>query len=294
MRSWSLPRLSPHAIGVLAVTAGAAMFSLNGLLVRQIESASGFQIVVYRSIPLVLILAAMYLARHGRLWRQRLRECAGLALRAGPIQAVSTSCFLLAMTYTTVAAVMFMQGSAPLIAAALAWAVLGERPSGITLVAMLAVLAGVGVMIGDGFAGGSLLGLGLALVSALAFSSYVVLLRRGKHLDMLPAAILSPALAALACATLAPTLAISAHDLAVCLIWGTFVHPVGVSLFVLASRSLTAAEFMLLGMVEIVLGPIWAWLAVGEVPSPYTLVGGIIILAAVAAWSAARLRGAER
>jgi drug/metabolite transporter (DMT)-like permease len=92
---------------------------------------------------------------------------------------------------------------------------------------------------------------------------------------------------------MAPSLAVSAHDLVVCLAWGTLVHPLGVSLFVLASRTLPAAEFMLLGMVEIILGPIWAWLAVGEVPSLFTLLGGAIILAAVAAWSAARLRRAE-
>jgi drug/metabolite transporter (DMT)-like permease len=54
-------------------------------------------------------------------------------------------------------------------------------------------------------------------------------------------------------------------------------------LLVLASRSLLAPEIALLGLLEVVLGPLWVWLGAGEVPAGSTLLGGMIVLAALAA-----------
>ena len=54
-------------------------------------------------------------------------------------------------------------------------------------------------------------------------------------------------------------------------------------LLVLASRALLAPEIALLGLLEVVLGPLWVWLGAGEVPAGSTLLGGMIVLAALAA-----------
>jgi drug/metabolite transporter (DMT)-like permease len=43
-----------------------------------------------------------------------------------------------------------------------------------------------------------------------------------------------------------------------------------------------AVELALLSMSELVLAPLWVWLAVGEVPSAFTLAGGAIVMAAIA------------
>jgi drug/metabolite transporter (DMT)-like permease len=51
---------------------------------------------------------------------------------------------------------------------------------------------------------------------------------------------------------------------------------------VIASRTLPAAEVALLSLLEAVLGPLWAWLGVGETPGAATLAGGMIVLAAIA------------
>ena len=63
-------------------------------------------------------------------------------------------------------------------------------------------------------------------------------------------------------------------------------------MLVLASRTLTAPEIALLALLEVVLGPIWAWLGAGEVPAITTVIGGAIVLAALAGNEAAAL--AER
>jgi len=54
-------------------------------------------------------------------------------------------------------------------------------------------------------------------------------------------------------------------------------------LLVLASRSLLAPEIALLGLLEVVLGPLWAWLGAGEVPAESTILGGSVVLGALVA-----------
>jgi drug/metabolite transporter (DMT)-like permease len=51
---------------------------------------------------------------------------------------------------------------------------------------------------------------------------------------------------------------------------------------VMASRALYAPEIALLGLLEVVLGPLWAWLGAGETPTPGTLTGGALVLIALA------------
>jgi drug/metabolite transporter (DMT)-like permease len=65
-------------------------------------------------------------------------------------------------------------------------------------------------------------------------------------------------------------------------------------LLVRASRALLAPELALLGLLEVVLGPLWAWLGAGEVPARATLLGGAVVLAALAANELAAFRGIMR
>ena len=53
-------------------------------------------------------------------------------------------------------------------------------------------------------------------------------------------------------------------------------------LLVMAARHLAATEVALLALLEVVLGPLWAWLGAGEIPASTTLAGGVLVLAALA------------
>ena len=61
------------------------------------------------------------------------------------------------------------------------------------------------------------------------------------------------------------------------------------------ARRLSMAEFndvaqSLLANIEIILGPLWAWLAVAEVPSRSTLAGGAVLGVAIAIQAVLTLR----
>jgi drug/metabolite transporter (DMT)-like permease len=130
----------------------------------------------------------------------------------------------------------------------------------------------------------------------LSFAVYNVLLRRGRANDMMPCVVIAGLVAA---AIAAPVViagsggfVIGARDLGLCVAMGTVQVGLGLTVFTLGARHVPAVELALLSMSELVLAPIWVWLAVGEVPSAFTLAGGAIVMTAIAlqALSGARRR----
>jgi drug/metabolite transporter (DMT)-like permease len=73
----------------------------------------------------------------------------------------------------------------------------------------------------------------------------------------------------------------SARDIALLAFLGFFQLGLPCMLLVVASRTLLAPEIALLGLLEVVLGPLWAWLGAGEVPAESTLLGGLLVLGAL-------------
>ena len=77
-------------------------------------------------------------------------------------------------------------------------------------------------------------------------------------------------------------LALSARDLGLCIAMGGVQVGLGLTVFTLGARYVTAVELALVAMTELVLAPLWVWIGVGEVPSGYTLAGGAVVMAAIA------------
>ena len=63
---------------------------------------------------------------------------------------------------------------------------------------------------------------------------------------------------------------------------GLVVVPIGLGLFLSGARYAPAAEVALLALVETVLGPIWVWIFIGETPTQIALIGGSVVILAVA------------
>ena len=63
---------------------------------------------------------------------------------------------------------------------------------------------------------------------------------------------------------------------------GIFQVGAGLVLYTIGSKTVPAAELTLLSLAEVVLGPFWVWLFLGETTTGYTLIGGTILLLAIA------------
>lgn len=69
-----------------------------------------------------------------------------------------------------------------------------------------------------------------------------------------------------------------------------FAQTTGMTLMLIGSRGLPAAEISLVAMVEFVLAPMWAYSVTGELPTPMSAAGGGVIFAAMLGWSWRRAR----
>ena len=279
------PNEHVHLRGVGLVLLAGVFWSTTGIIVRLIESANEWQIVFYRSIALMLTLLVVLVVRNGRTIFSVFRAAGVNAIVGGLCLGSGFACWIFALTHTTVANALFLLAASPFLSAILARIVIGERVARATWLAMTVALLGVAVMVGEGIIVGTLFGNVMGLTAALAFSGFTVALRRGKSVDMLPTVCLAGTFASIIAGTVllatGSGFVVSGYDLSLCATLGIGQIGCGLILFTIGSRYVPAAELALLSLTEVVLGPLWVWIGVGEVPSLWTFLGGIIVLAAV-------------
>jgi drug/metabolite transporter (DMT)-like permease len=194
--------------------------------------------------------------------------------------AIASGSFIVALNHATVANVLFMQAASPIAAALLAWIALGEPITARAGVAMGVALLGVGLMVGGPGSGG-LLGVGASFVMTLAFAVGIVITRHRRDISMVPAICLSQLLVVLVAGAFAKPETIGRHDLVFLVLLGVCQMGLGLVFFTMGTRLIIASEVALITLLEVVLGPFWAWVAVRETPALMTVVGGVVVVAAV-------------
>ena len=287
------PTLS-YPRGVLLVLLAGVCWSTMGLGIRSMEVANVWQILFYRSCALTPFLFAIIALRSGGRPLAVIRKAGIAAVIGGLGLVVAFTGGIYAIQTTTVANAMFLFATAPFMAALLGRLVLGEEVRSATLIAAAVALVGIVMMVAEGISLGFMRGNVAAIASALGFAVFTVALRWGKLEDMLPAVFLSGIFAILAtgavCLLSGYTLAIPANDVAIALALGVFQVGAGLVLYTIGSRAVSAAELALLSMADVVLGPLWVWLFLGETVGLYTLAGGAILMGAIAGNAISGLR----
>lgn len=258
-----------------------------GLGIRLIENATVWQILLYRSASLSLFLYVLIWLRSNESPFAQVRRVGLPVIVAGFCLVVAFSGGIYALQKTSVANAMLLFATAPLMAAALGWSLLREPVRQATGLASLMAVTGIAIMVLDKSSGSALRGSIAALCSALGFAAFTVALRWGKSGEMLPAVFLSGifavALSFVICLAADLPLVLSLSDGGIAAGMGVFQVGAGLILYTAGSRSLPAAELALLSLVEVVLAPLWVWVVLGETATANTLIGGGIVLAALAA-----------
>lgn len=280
-------------LGMLAVT---LLWSTAGVVSRQLDTARGVEVTFWRSAWTALALAAWLGWQHGRGLPALLRAGGVPLLVSGLMWCTMFTCFMLALTLTTVANVLITMSLAPLFTALLARHALGQPVQRRTWVAIALAGAGILWMYGHSMSAdpqalwGSLVALGVPVASAI---NWVVLQRSGGRVDLVPALLVGALLSA--GLTLAPALPLHASgaDLAWLAGLGVFQLALPCVMAVRLARALPAPEIALLALLEIVFGIAWAWLGAGERPEPQVLAGGglVLLTLAVNEWIGLRRAG---
>lgn len=272
--------------GLVLVFAAGMLWSTVGLGIRLIEEATVWQILLYRSFGLTALLYIVIRLRTGQ-------DPFVLARRAGIAGVIAALSLVSAYTgaiyslqTTSVANAMLLFAVSPFLAAVLGWIVLRERVRVATWLAVAVAIGGIAVMFADKSGAVSIPGSLAAFASAMGFAAFTVALRSGKSVEMMPSVFLSGVFAIIImggmCLILGLPLVLTPQDSGIALGMGVFQVGAGLILFTLGSRSLPAAELALLSLAEVVLAPVWVWLFLGETVGPNTLLGGGILLLAIA------------
>ncbi len=275
-----------HRRGLVFVFAAGVLWSTVGLGIRLIEEASVWQILLYRSIALSAFLYVVIRLRStespfAQAYLSGLPSVvAGLALVA------AYSGGIYSIQVIPVANALLLFATAPFMTAILGRIVLQERVRSATWIAIFVAIGAIAIMVSDQTSGGVVDGTLAALGSAFGFSVFTVALRWGKSGEMLPAVFLSGLFAIIItsaiCLFLGLSFVLSARDGGISMGMGVFQVGAGLVLYTLGSRTLPAAELTLLSLAEVLLGPFWVWLFLGEDASLRTLIGGALLLAAIA------------
>ncbi len=275
-----------HKHGVLFVFAAGVLWSTVGLGIRLIEEATVWQILLYRSISMSIFLYVVIRLRSGESPFAQIRRTGFPAAIAGLALVAAYSGGIYAIQNTSVANAMLLFATAPFMAAVLGWVVLREPVRTGTWIAIAVALGGIAIMVADKSGSVVFKGSLAALGSALGFAVFTVALRWGRTGEMLPSVFLSGlfgfAITFCVCHFAGLSISLSLHDGSVAIGMGVFQVGAGLILYTLGSRSLPAAELALLSLAEVLLGPLWVWLFLGETASANTLIGGVILLAAIA------------
>jgi drug/metabolite transporter (DMT)-like permease len=249
------------------------------VLQRQLTLDTATQAMGRAAFAGVALLAFVAVAERGRVVPAfRSIGAAGVAVAA--CAAISSGSFIAALNHTTVARVLFLLAVAPLLATLLARVTLGEPIRRSTAAAMTVALAGVALMLGAP-GDGSLAGDGLSLLAALSFSVMIVITRWRQDVSMAPATCLSQVFLVVAFLPFATPGAIGGADVGWLAALGIGQIGLGFALLTVGARLIPAAQVGLITLLEIVLGPLWVWLALDERPDARTLVGGAIVIAAI-------------
>ncbi len=224
------------------------------------------------------------------LWtvrRPSLRGIARMEWGAALALAATTGCFIVANKLTTAANAILIQYSAPIWIALLGRWFLGERASRLDWITIALVLGGIVLFFADELAPGHAAGNLVALAAGVAFAFSTMTLRRvavdHPEIDPVRPVLLGNALAAVLGA---PFLFIGgpppgAGGWAALVALGFVQQGAAYLAFTWAIRHATALEAMLIPIIEPILSPLWVALAIAEIPGPWALVGGAIVVGSV-------------
>lgn len=268
--------------GMLAVT---LLWSVAGVVTRHLDGARSFEVTFWRSLFTALALGAYCAVAHGRGLAAVMKRGGRALWVSGLMWSVMFTCFMVALTLTTVANVLITMSLAPLFTALLARFMLGQRIAPRTWVAIVLAGGGIAWMFSGRLSADPthLLGSAVALCVPIAAAvNWSTMQRSGASVDLLPALLIGALVSSAATLPLALPFEATPRDVALLGGLGLFQLALPCMLAVRIARHLPAPEIALLALLEVVFGIAWAWLGAGEAPGERVLAGGTLVLATLA------------
>ena len=270
--------------GSILVLLGAICLSFGGTIVKSFEGATLWQILFWRQFFFILIVTFYLFITYKKNFFKTFYQSGIPGLVAGLFLGFGFASYVFAMYYTTVANTLFIITTETIFLAFFGYIFLKEKINLITFISILLGMSGVLLIVGSSLSiqtSEQFFGNIVAFIMPISFAVLIIIVRKYPKTDMVPAQFTAGIMAAFIGFLVAGNLSVSTYDLFLGFLAGTFQIGFGFILITIGSQKTPAAVVGVLMLTEAVLGPIWAWLFINEIPPISVIIGGGIIIFAI-------------
>ena len=282
--------MNNHLKGLLIAFFGVLMLTPDPVLVR-LADADTFTILFWRGIFYALGVLAILFATYRKNTFKELKNIGRPGIWIGILSGIGGVTFIAAIQYTSIAKVLVIISTAPMVVAIISWAIINEKPKLYTWISMLIIVTGIYIVMKGDTGTLNVMGSSLAVISIIAGGYSFALTRKYSNVNMVPAMIVN----ALVVSGVGLAFSSSFYlpfDSLMYVIAGGILLAIAFSLITLAPRFIPASEVAMFMPLGTIFGIISAWLVINEQPSSSSLLGGTIVVLTLFfhAWYSSKLQ----
>lgn len=273
--------IPPHRKGLIYISFTAFLWSTSGFFIKYL-TINAFQISFYRSLIAALTVFAVALLR-----KQKLKfEFDAVSNFAAVFYAGILILFVIATKMTTAANAIFLQFTAPIYLVVLEPLFLKTKFDSRSIITIIKCIGGMVLFFFGKLELGNIYGNLLAICSGICFAMFSLLLKykkvKHKNDNTLNNVVMGNALVAvIAFFFIYPELSLDLKQALILLYMGAIQIGISYIIFNEGIKYVSATESMIIATLEAIFNPIWVFIGIGEVPSVYSIAGGLIIFAAI-------------
>ena len=267
--------------GYILCLLGWFFLSWGGLIIRSFETNDMWQILLIRSLFFIIALIVFLFLTYKKNTINIIKKSGFPAIVAGLFLSLSFVAYVVAMSKTTVANVVFIISTQTIFLALFGFLFLKEKITFKGLIAITLAFVGMLVMVGDSINQGTLFGNIVAFAIPINFTILVMIIRKFPDLDMVPAIFYSGIFSGIYGLLLASNLTFSSNDILMGFLLGVPQLAFGFICVTIGTKTTKAVTVGLLMLLETIFAPIWVWIFLNEVPPISVFMGGAIIISAV-------------
>ena len=267
--------------GYLLLLFGGFCLSWGGFIIRSFEEATVWQILLLRSVFFMIALLIFLILTYRKNTIKIIKDAGLPAVLGGLVMSFSFIAFVVSMNATSVANVVFIISTQTMFLAIFGYFYLKEKVSLKSFLSILLAMGGITIMVGDSLSTGSFFGNIVALAIPINFSILVMIIRKNKNLDMVPAIFYSGIFSIFYGLILSESFVFTSHDILMGFYLGVPQLAFGFICITIGSRTTPSTTIGLLMLTETLFAPIWVWLFLNEIPPLSVLIGGSVIITAI-------------
>ena len=267
--------------GYVLLLFGGFCLSWGGLIIRSFEKATVWEILFLRSFFFLFALSVFLISIYKKDTFKIIKTSGLPGVIGGFVMSFSFVAFVVAMSNTTVANVVYIISTQTMFLAIFGYIYLKEKVSLIGSISIFLAMSGITIMVGDSISTGSLFGNLVALAIPINFAILVMIIRKNTNLDMVPAIFYSGVFSLIYGFFLTESFVFTKHDIFMGFLLGVPQLALGFICITIGSRTTVAATVGLLMLMETLCGPLWVWLFLNEIPPISVFIGGSVIISAI-------------